>query len=318
MYLCKEQTNNKVNISIKTKMKKIRAAVIGYGNIGRYSLEALEAASDFDIAGIVRRQGDKDKPLALTPYDVVDDITKLKDVDVAILALPTRLCPENAEKIVKLGINTVDSFDIHTSILDYRQKQMEVCKQAGRVSVISAGWDPGSDSIVRVLLQSLAPKGLTYTNFGPGMSMGHSVCVRSKEGVKNALSVTIPLGEGIHRRMVYVELEDGATLEQVTAEIKADPYFAHDETHVFAVSSVDEVRDMGHGVNLVRKGVSGKTPNQRMEFNMSINNPALTGQILVNVARASMRLQPGCYTMPEIPVIDMLPGTREDVVATLV
>ena len=299
-------------------MKKIRAAVVGYGNIGRYSLEALEAASDFDIAGIVRRQGDKDKPLELTPYDVVDDITKLKDVDVAILALPTRLCPENAEKIVKLGINTVDSFDIHTSILDYRQKQMEVCKQAGRVSVISAGWDPGSDSIVRVLLQSLAPKGLTYTNFGPGMSMGHSVCVRSKEGVKNALSVTIPLGEGIHRRMVYVELEDGATLEQVTAEIKADPYFAHDETHVFVVSSVDEVRDMGHGVNLVRKGVSGKTPNQRMEFNMSINNPALTGQILVNVARASMRLQPGCYTMPEIPVIDMLPGTREDVVATLV
>ena len=299
-------------------MKKIRAAVVGYGNIGRYSLEALEAASDFDIAGIVRRQGDKDKPLELTPYDVVDDITKLKDVDVAILALPTRLCPENAEKIVKLGINTVDSFDIHTSILDYRQKQMEVCKQAGRVSVISAGWDPGSDSIVRVLLQSLAPKGLTYTNFGPGMSMGHSVCVRSKEGVKNALSVTIPLGEGIHRRMVYVELEDGATLEQVKAEIKADPYFAHDETHVFAVSSVDEVRDMGHGVNLVRKGVSGKTPNQRMEFNMSINNPALTGQILVNVARASMRLQPGCYTMPEIPVIDMLPGTREDVVATLV
>jgi len=318
LYLCKEQTNNKVNISIKTKMKKIRAAVVGYGNIGRYSLEALEAASDFDIAGIVRRQGDKDKPLELTPYDVVDDITKLNDVDVAILALPTRLCPENAEKIVKLGINTVDSFDIHTSILDYRQKQMEVCKQAGRVSVISAGWDPGSDSIVRVLLQSLAPKGLTYTNFGPGMSMGHSVCVRSKEGVKNALSVTIPLGEGIHRRMVYVELEDGATLEQVTAEIKADPYFAHDETHVFAVSSVDEVRDMGHGVNLVRKGVSGKTPNQRMEFNMSINNPALTGQILVNVARASMRLQPGCYTMPEIPVIDMLPGTREDVVATLV
>ena len=299
-------------------MKKIRAAVVGYGNIGRYSLEALEAASDFDIAGIVRRQGDKDKPLELTPYDVVDDITKLKDVNVAILALPTRLCPENAEKIVKLGINTVDSFDIHTSILDYRQKLMEVCKQAGRVSVISAGWDPGSDSIVRVLLQSLAPKGLTYTNFGPGMSMGHSVCVRSKEGVKNALSVTIPLGEGIHRRMVYVELEDGATLEQVTAEIKADPYFAHDETHVFAVSSVDEVRDMGHGVNLVRKGVSGKTPNQRMEFNMSINNPALTGQILVNVARASMRLQPGCYTMPEIPVIDMLPGTREDVVATLV
>jgi len=299
-------------------MKKIRAAVVGYGNIGHYSVQALEAAPDFEIAGIVRRQGGKDKPAELAAYEVVDDIAKLKDVDVAILATPTRACPDLAEKIVALGINTVDSFDIHTSILDYRTRQMENCKKAGRVSVISAGWDPGSDSIVRVLLESLAPKGLSYTNFGSGMSMGHSVVARSKKGVKNALSMTIPLGEGIHRRMVYVELEDGYTVEQVYDELKADDYFAHDELHVFAVKSVDEVRDMGHGVHMTRKGVSGKTQNQRFSFDMSINNPALTGQVLVNVARASMRLQPGCYTMPEIPVIDMLPGTREEVVATLV
>ena len=299
-------------------MKKIRAAVVGYGNIGRYSIEALQAAPDFEIAGIVRRQGSKDKPLELTRYEVVGDISELNAVDVAILATPTRSCPEYSSKIVELGINTVDSFDIHTEILDYRNRQMEHCKKTGRVSVISAGWDPGSDSVVRVMMQSLAPKGLTYTNFGPGMSMGHSVCVRSKKGVRNALSVTIPLGESIHRRMVYVELENGAKFEEVEAAIKADPYFSHDETHVFEVDNVDNVRDMGHGVNLVRKGSSGATPNQRIEFNMSINNPALTGQVLVNVARASMRLAPGCYTMPEIPVIDLLPQSREEIISTLV
>ena len=299
-------------------MKKIRAAVVGYGNIGHYTIQALEAAPDFEIAGVVRRQGDKDKPLELTPYEVVDDIEKLKDVDVAVLCTPTRSCPDYAERLVKLGINTVDSFDIHTSILDYRTRQMENCRKTGRVSVIAAGWDPGSDSVVRVMLEALAPKGLTYTNFGPGMSMGHSVVARSKAGVKNALSMTIPLGEGIHRRMVYVELEDGYTVDQVEAELKADDYFAHDELHVFAVKSVDDVRDMGHGVHLTRKGTSGKTPNQRMSFDMNINNPALTGQILVCVARASFRLAPGCYTMPEIPVIDLLPQSREEVVATLV
>lgn len=299
-------------------MKKIRAAVVGYGNIGRYTVESLEAAPDFEIAGVVRRQGDKDKPLELTPYEVVDDITKLKEVDVAFLCTPTRSCPDYAERLVALGINTVDSFDIHTSILEYRTRQMENCKKAGRVSVIAAGWDPGSDSVVRVLLEALAPKGLTYTNFGPGMSMGHSVVARSKKGVKNALSMTIPLGEGIHRRMVYVELEDGYTVAQVEAELKADDYFAHDELHVFAVKSVDDVRDMGHGVHLTRKGTSGNTPNQRMSFDMSINNPALTAQILVGVARASFRLAPGCYTLPEIPVIDLLPQSREEVVATLV
>ena len=51
--------------------------------------------------------------------------------------------------------------------------------------------------------------------------MGHSVVARSKKGVKEALSMTIPLGEGIHRRMVYVELEEGANLEDVTKELKA-------------------------------------------------------------------------------------------------
>lgn len=299
-------------------MKKIRAAIVGYGNIGHYALEALEAANDFEVAGIVRRHGAENKPAELAQYDVVKDIRELKDVDVAILATPSRSCEEYAKQVLPLGINTVDSFDIHTSIVDYRTRLMPLCKAHDAVAVIAAGWDPGSDSIVRTLMQSLAPKGLTYTNFGPGMSMGHSVCVRSKEGVKNALSVTIPKGEGLHRRMVYVELEEGAKLEDVTAAIKADPYFANDETHVFAVPSVDAVRDMGHGVNLVRKGVSGKTQNQRLQFDMCINNPALTGQVLVNVARASMHQQPGCYTMVEIPVIDMLEGDREELIAHLV
>ena len=299
-------------------MKKIRAAVVGYGNIGKFTIEALEASDDFEIAGVVRRNGADNKPKELDKYEVVKDIKELKDVDVAILATPTRSCEEYAKQILPLGINTVDSFDIHTQIRGYRERLMEINKSTGTVSVIAAGWDPGSDSIVRTLMQTLAPKGLSYTNFGPGMSMGHSVCARSKEGVKDALSMTIPLGEGIHRRMVYVELEDGAKLADVTAAIKADPYFANDETHVFAVDSVDSVRDMGHGVHLVRKGVSGKTQNQRFEFNMSINNPALTAQVLVNVARASMRQQPGCYTMVELPVIDMLPGERADLIEKLV
>ena len=220
-------------------MKKIRAAIVGYGNIGRYVLEALQQAPDFEVAGVVRRN----------PSNV-----------------PAEL----------------------------------------------------AGSIVRALMQAAAPKGVTYTNFGPGMSMGHTVAVKSKPGVKNALSMTIPLGTGIHRRMVYVEVEDGYTIDQIAKSVKEDPYFASDETHVFQVPSVDEIKDMGHGVNMVRKGVSGVTQNQRFEFNMSINNPALTAQILVGVARATMIERPGAYTMIEIPVIDMLYGDREELIRHLV
>lgn len=298
-------------------MSKIKAAIVGYGNIGHFVLDALKEAEDFEIAGVVRRST-ANTPAELSPYKVVTNIDELGKVDVAILCTPTREVEKYAAEYLAKGINTVDSYDIHTSIADLRKHLDTIAKEHGTVAIISAGWDPGSDSIVRTLMQAAAPKGITYTNFGPGMSMGHTVCVKSKPGVKNALSMTIPLGTGIHRRMVYVELEDGAKLEDVAAAVKADPYFASDETHVMAVPSVDEVKDMGHGVHMVRKGVSGSTQNQRFEFNMSINNPALTAQILVGTARAAMRQAPGAYTMIEIPVIDLLYGDREELVKHLV
>lgn len=298
-------------------MSKIKAAIVGYGNIGRFVLDALLEAPDMEIAGIVRRSV-ADIPAELHPYKVVTDIADLGKVDVAILCTPTREVQGYAERYLAMGINTVDSFDIHSSITALRRDLGKVAREHDTVAVISAGWDPGSDSVVRTLMEAAAPKGLTYTNFGPGMSMGHSVCVRSKKGVKDALSMTIPLGTGIHRRMVYVELEPGASLEEVTAAVKADPYFASDETHVIEVPSVDAVKDMGHGVHMTRKGVSGRTHSQRFEFSMTINNPALTAQILVGAARAAMRQRPGCYTMIEIPVIDLLPGDRDTLVAHLV
>ncbi|MBD5231691.1 MAG: diaminopimelate dehydrogenase [Bacteroidales bacterium] len=299
-------------------MKKIRAAVVGYGNIGRFTIEALEASADFEIAGVVRRAGAENCPAELQNYAVVKDLAELSDVDVAILATPTRSVEEHALRALELGINTVDSFDIHTSIPELRKTLDAAARKAGKVSIISAGWDPGSDSVVRTLLEAIAPEGITYTNFGPGRSMGHTVAVKAIEGVKEALSMTIPLGTGIHRRMVYVELLPGYELADVAARIKADPYFAYDETHVLQVESVKALNDVGHGVNMVRKGVSGKTHNQLFSFDMKINNPALTAQVLVACARAAMRQSPGCYTMIEIPVVDLLACSRDEAVAHLV
>ena len=295
-------------------MEKIKVAIVGYGNIGKYSLEAVEAAPDMECVGIVRRAGGA----AIKGYKTVSDIKELGKVDVAILATPSRKVEETALKYLALGISTVDSFDIHTKIYDLRETLGKAAVAGGAVSVISAGWDPGSDSVVRALMQAMAPCGVTYTNFGPGRSMGHSVAAKSIDGVKDALSMTIPLGTGIHRRMVYVELEKGADFAAVEAAIHADPYFASDETHVMQVSSIEALNDVGHGVNMVRKGVSGATHNQLFSFDMKINNPALTGQVLVCAARAATKQKAGCYTMIEIPVIDYLVGNREDLIRHLV
>jgi len=293
--------------------RPIRIAIVGYGNIGQYALQAVEAAPDMELAGVVRRPSSLNQPLPkeLQGVPVVADVDELSPVDVAVLCTPTRETPAIAKQLLAKGIRTVDSFDIHSEIVQVRHQLDEVAKAHESVAVFAAGWDPGTDSMIRAILEIMAPYGITYTNFGPGMSMGHTVAVKAIDGVKDALSLTIPVGTGLHRRMVYVELEDGADFETVKAQILQDPYFVHDETHVVQVPDVRTLLDRGHGVVIERKGVSGQTQNQLFKYEMRINNPALTSQVMIAAARAAMRQRPGAYTLIEIPLIDFLYGDRD-------
>ena len=286
----------------------IRIAIFGYGNIGRAIEQAILTANDMTLIGIFH-------------HDQMEQLI-LSHPDVVLLGVPSRQVPKTVEQLLRHGLLTVDSFDIHTQIPEVHRRLDRTAQEHQAVSILSAGWDPGSDSMVRALMQALMPQGITYTNFGPGRSMGHTVAAKAIPGVKNALSMTIPLGTGIHRRMVYIELEEGADFKTVEAALLADDYFAHDETHVIPVPSVDALNNVAHGVNLVRSGVSGETHNQRFEFNMEINNPALTGQIMVSCARAAVRMRDrgdfGAKTMIELRPIDLLPGTTEENIRSLV
>ena len=294
-------------------MKK--AVIFGYGNVGKSVAEALVAADDFELFGIVSKSKAGQTAFGVK---IVSDMADLGTFDVAVLCLPSRTTPDTAAELLKKGIPTVDSFDIHGLIPEVRKQLGEVAKENNTACVISAGWDPGTDSIIRTVMLAMAPKGVTYTNFGPGMSMGHTVAVKAIKGIKDALSMTIPAGTGIHKRMVYVEIEDGFTLEEITNSIKTDDYFVHDEVHVQQVSDINELIDMGHGVVIERKGVSGETHNQLFNFEMRINNPALTAQILVCAARAVLKQQPGCYTLIEIAPVDFLSIDRDEAVKALV
>ena len=289
--------------------KLIRAAVVGYGNIGKYTLETLESSPDFEIAGVVRRSSSSVSP-ELQNYKVVTSINDLHNVDVAILCSPTRNVEKYAIECLSAGINTVDSFDIHSKILELRNSLNEYAVKNGAVSIISAGWDP-EVILLFVHLWRLWLQRYHIYQFWSRNEYGHTVAVKAIDGVKAALSMTIPTGTGVHRRMVYIELEDGYNFQEVSQSIKADDYFAHDETHVFQVDDVEALKDMGHGVLMERKGASGETQNQQFKFDMRINNPALTAQVLVSAARATLRQSPGAYTMIEIPVVDLLPGEKE-------
>ncbi len=247
------------------------------------------------------------------------DITGLRPLQAALLCIPTRRVAQAAADLLSKGLHTVDSFDLHgAELLQLRRELAQVAVRHHAAAVLGAGWDPGSDSVVRALFEAIAPRGITYTDFGPGMSMGPSVAVKALSGVLDAVAMTLPVGLGRHQREVYVELEEDTELAEVTVHIKQDPYFIRDETRVIQASNVDHVYNTGHGVCLERFGATGSAQNQRWQLKMTLTNPATTAQLMVAGVRAACRLAPGAYTMLEIPVIDLLPGPREEILSRLV
>ena len=62
----------------------IKVAIVGYGNIGKYAVDALRAAPDMELAGIVRRPGSE----AVHGIKTVSDVEELGHVDAALLCTP--------------------------------------------------------------------------------------------------------------------------------------------------------------------------------------------------------------------------------------
>jgi len=307
-------------------MLKLPVIIQGFGNVGKKVFQALESSPDMRCIGVLRQAGSIGK----SAYDLrgVPDfsdlgalIDKAGKPAVVILCGPSRKVPENAAHFLAAGLHTVDSFDIHSEIPALVRKLDAAAKASGRASVTAAGWDPGTDSVLRALFEAMAPVGTTFTNFGRGRSMGHSVAARAVAGVADAVSVTIPMGGGRHSRLVYVLPAPDASQDAIRDAIAADPYFRSDPLEIRFVRSQEElhtVADDSHGVLMERTGASGFSSNQQFRFDMRINNPALTGQVLVAAARAVARMAPGCYTLIDIPPVALLPGERADHVARLV
>lgn len=299
-------------------MAKIKVAVVGCGNVGAHAVQAVKNAPDMELVGIVER-AELCASLAKTyTCPVVDCISKVDRPHGVVLAIPSTLVPVVAPNYLRQGIATSDSYDVHGQpMLDTLAVLAAAAKEGQVASVSAAGWDPGTDSLIRAIFQIMAPQGITHTNFGPGMSMGHTVAVKKFPGVRDALSMTIPVGRGVHQREVYVELEPGADFEEIERQICSDPYFVKDKTTVIQVQDVSSLLDVGHGVSLQRRGVASGVHNQYFEYTSKITNPAVTAQVMVSSLRAVLKQKPGAYVLLDLPLLDFLPGEREQLIKAL-
>ena len=307
----------------------IKIGILGYGNLGRGVEYAVEANADMKLAAVfTRRDPSALKVRTNVPVVAAAEAAKWQDeIDVLILCGGSATdLPEQTPAFAKL-FNVVDSFDTHAKIPEHFEAVDAAAKAAGKVGIISVGWDPGMFSLNRLYSNVILPAGKDYTFWGKGVSQGHSDAIRRIKGVKNAKQYTVSVPKALdavrsganpelstrdkHTRECFIVAEDGADRAAIESEIKNMPnYFADYDT---TVTFIDEAEfaakhaGLAHGGFVIRSGSTGAAGEHKhvIEYSLKLDsNPEFTSSVLVAYARAAKRLADegavGCKTAFDI------------------
>lgn len=309
----------------------IRVGILGYGNLGKGVESAIAQNDDMELKAVFTRRNPENVKVRTAGVKVLqaDELSHMQDeLDVLILCggsatdLPVQT-PQYASMY-----NVVDSFDTHARIPEHFAAVDAAAKKAGKVSLISCGWDPGMFSLNRVYANAILPDGKDYTFWGKGVSQGHSDAIRRIDGVKDARQYTVPVESVLerirngetpeltirekHTRECYVVAEEGADLARIEKEIVTMPnYFSDYDTTVHFISEEEMKRDhstLPHGGFVIRNGKTGWNQENThvIEYRLKLDsNPEFTSSVIVCCARAAFRMKQegmsGCKTILDIP-----------------
>ncbi len=292
----------------------IKIGILGYGNLGRGVEQAVRRCSDMELTAVyTRRNPDSVKTVSgvkVLSTEALD--TGNADIDVLIICGGSATdLPEMTPKYAAM-YNVIDSFDTHANIPTHFANVDAASKSAGKIGIISCGWDPGMFSLNRLYAESVLPGGKAYTFWGKGVSQGHSDAIRRIDGVKDARQYTVPVDAALeavragknpelttrekHTRLCYVVAEEGADKARIENEIKTMPnYFSDYDTTVNFISEEEMQRDhsgLPHGGSVIYSGESGNGTNKHViEYKLTLDsNPEFTGSVLTAYARAAYRM----------------------------
>lgn len=325
----------------------IRIGILGYGNLGRGIECAIKQNEDMELAAVFTRRNPADVTILTdgVPVCRVSEAAEWKDkIDVMILCGGSATdLPEQTPEYARM-FNVIDSFDTHARIPEHYTNVDAAAKEAGKIGIISVGWDPGMFSLNRLYANAILPDGKDYTFWGKGVSQGHSDAIRRIDGVKDAKQYTIPVEAALeavrngknpelttrqkHTRECFVVLEDGADARKVEQEIKTMPnYFSDYDTTVHFISEEELKRDhsgIPHGGFVLRSGKSGWNGENShlIEYSLKLDsNPEFTSSVLVAYARAAYRLsqegQCGCRTVFDIAPAYLSAKSGEELRSTM-
>lgn len=296
---------SKMRLGHWTPVKPLRLVVVGLGRVGRLCVELISLSHDLSLAAVVRRVATAGGKLSamLRAVPVITHIGQAKDVDIALICVPTNVVAETAFMILQHGIPIVDCVTLHgEALMAHKEAIRKLAIRHGVPAIVGAGWDPGALSVCRSWFALLTPGGSTETRHHTGISLRHAMMARSVVGVKDALCAEVRTADGKFQRYVYVELERGANADRVAEAIRADPLFLGEDTQVFPVESLEALEQEGRGVVLDRRSPPDRLGHHHFLLEARFDESVVTAQVMLAAARALPQLDRGAYTLSEIPL----------------
>ncbi len=294
--------------------KPLRLAVVGLGRIGQACAELIARSHDLTVEAFVRRliSGTDGLPGHLRHIPLATHIGQVRDVDGALICVPTHAALEAASQTLQHGIPIVDCAILHgESFRAHKDAIHKLALHHHTPAIVGAGWDPGGLSVFRSWLALLTPGGVTETTHRPGITLRHTVMAKSVVGVKDARCTEVRTTDGRLQRYVYVELEQGANADRVAEAIRADPLFLGEETQVFPVESLASLEQEARGVVLDRRSSSQRLDRQHFVLEGRFDEAVVTAEVMLAAARALPDLDPGAYSLADLP-LSALWGERAD------
>ncbi len=292
----------------------IKIGILGYGNLGRGVEAAVKMNGDLELKAVYTRRDPSQLKINTegVPVKSTAELDKgNEDIDILVICGGSATdLPAMTPKYAAL-YNVIDSFDTHANIPVHFENVDKAAKAAGKVGIISCGWDPGMFSVNRLYSTAILPCGEAYTFWGKGVSQGHSDAVRRIDGVLDCRQYTIPVPAALervrngenpelttrekHTRECFVVAEEGADLERIENEIKTMPnYFSDYDTTVHFITAEEMARDhsgLPHGGSVIYSGTSSEGTKHVVEYSLKLDsNPEFTGSVLAAYARAAVRL----------------------------
>jgi diaminopimelate dehydrogenase len=295
-------------------MKPLRLAIVGFGKVGQACAELIALSHDLMVGAFVRRpvSGAEGLPDHLRRIPLLTHVGQVREVDGALICVPTNAVMEVASQILQHGIPIVDCAILHgESFHAHKEAIHKLALHHHAPAIVGAGWDPGALSVFRSWLALLTPGGVTEMTHRPGITLRHTVIAKSVVGVKDALCTEVRATDGRLQRYVYVELEKGANADLVAQAIRADPLFLGEETQVFPLESLASLEQEGRGVVLDRRGSSQRLGRQHFVLEGRFDEAVATAEVMLAAARALPDLDPGAYSLTDVS-LNALWGKRAD------